>query len=356
MERRQQAAFLTQIAYLAVVGSLWFLGLRFLLPLFWPFLFGLGFAYLFWHLANLLHARGRFAAAAVGVLFYCGLVLLFWLLFALLSGRLIAALEQFPDYYATVLRPFGEQLSQRALEAFARYFPASALSVGELFELLSAVTEECITNFSSAAMAGVTAFFRRLPLFCIGFVFMVVSSFAIAMDYARVTAFVLRQFPPRLRPMLLEIKSFLLFCLLRFVRAYLVIMFITFCELAVGLWALRVQGFWRIAMIVAVLDLLPLIGSGAVLVPWGLLELLSGRQSLGAGLLILYAIVALLRNIIEPRVVGDSLGLHPVVTLTVMFLGLRLFGLPGMLCAPIAALLVRFLNSNGRLRLYRSGA
>ena len=99
--------------------------------------------------------------------------------------------------------------------------------------------------------------------------------------------------------------------------------------------------------------MLPLVGSGAFLVPWGIVSLLSNRPTLGAGLLILYGVVAVMRNIIEPRVVGEQLGLHPAATLAAMFLGLRIFGLLGMLLAPVIALLLRYLNNTGKVRLYR---
>lgn len=125
------------------------------------------------------------------------------------------------------------------------------------------------------------------------------------------------------------------------------------CRTVGRLWALRVEGFWKFAAVIALCDMLPLVGSGAFLVPWGIVSLLSNRPTLGAGLLILYGVVAVMRNIIEPRVVGEQLGLHPAATLAAMFLGLRIFGLLGMLLAPVIALLLRYLNNTGKVRLYR---
>ena len=96
-----------------------------------------------------------------------------------------------------------------------------------------------------------------------------------------------------------------------------------------------------------------MLGSGAVLIPWGLIEIINGRSALGTALLVLYAVMAVVRNIIEPHIVGDSLGLHPAVALTAMFFGLKAFGVLGMLFAPVAVMLVRFLHQNGKIRLYR---
>ncbi len=354
MEQQNKLSFIIRVLYCAIVAALCFLGVRFLLPWFWPFLLSLTLAYLFKHLANRFRARSKLALAAVGVLFYATVILLFWFLAALIIGKLADLATDFPLYYTQILLPKAQRAGDRLLWLIQQLAPASVISLEGLFMLISRATEELVTGISSSLIAMLTNFLKGLPLFIVGFVFMIISSFAIAMDYQRVTLFLLQQLPHRMRPMMLDIKNFLVSCLLRLARAYAIIMFITFCELSVGLWALRIDRFWKIAAVIALLDIMPLLGSGAILIPWGIFELANGRGPLGAGLLVLYAVITVMRNIIEPHVVGDSLGLHPVITLTAMFFGLCTFGLPGMLAAPVSALLIRFLNSNGKIKLYRT--
>ncbi len=354
MEQQNKLSFIIRFLYYAIVAVLCFLVLRFALPWFWPFIFSLTLAYLFKHLAARFHARSKLATAAIGVLFYAAVVLIFSLLAALAIGKLADLATGFPLYYAEVLLPKAQQAGDWLLRRIQQLAPESVISVEELFALISRTSEDLVTGISSSLIGLITKFLKGLPLFLVGFVFMIISSFAIAMDYERVTLFLLQQLPHRFRPMMLDVKNFLVSCLLRLGRAYAIIMFITFCELSVGLWALRVERFWKIAVVIAILDILPLLGSGAILIPWGIFELLNGRVSLGAGLLVLYAVITVMRNIIEPHVVGETLGLHPVITLTAMFFGLRTLGLAGMLAAPIAALLIRFLNSNGKIKLYRT--
>lgn len=354
MEQQKKLSFIIRVLYCAIVAALCFLAVRFVLPWFWPFLFSLTLAYLFRHLANRFHARSRLATATIGVLFYATVILAFWLLAALVIGKLADMATDFPLYYTDILLPKAQQASDRLLELMQPLSPYSVISVEELFALIASATQDLVTGISSSLITLLTNFLKGLPLFIVGFVFMIISSFAIAMDYDRVTLFLLQQLPHRMRPVMLDVKNFLVSCLLRLARAYAIIMFITFCELSVGLWALRIERFWKIAAVIALLDIMPLLGSGAILIPWGIFELANGRGPLGAGLLVLYAVITVMRNIIEPHVVGDSLGLHPVITLTAMFFGLCTFGLPGMLAAPVAALLIRFLNSNGKIKLYRT--
>ncbi len=354
MEQQNKLSFIIRVLYCAIVAALCYLGIRFLLPWFWPFWLSLTLAYLFRHLANRFHARSKLACATVGILFYAAVILIFCLLAALIIGKLADLATDFPLYYADILLPQAQQAGDRLLWRIQQLAPASVISVEELFALISRTTEDLVTGISSSLITLLTNFLKGLPLFLVGFVFMIISSFAIAMDYDRVTLFLLQQLPHRFRPMMLDVKNFLVSCLLRLARAYAIIMFITFCELSVGLWALRIERFWKIAAVIALLDIMPLLGSGAILIPWGIFELANGRGPLGVGLLVLYAVITVMRNIIEPHVVGETLGLHPVITLTAMFFGLCTLGLPGMLAAPVAALLIRFLNSNGKIKLYRT--
>lgn len=354
MDQRAKVSFITNITYCAIVATLCFLAIRFLLPWFWPFLFSLALAYLFRHLAMKIHVRSKIVVAIIGILFYLTVILAFWLLLVLLVGQLVNAATDFPIYFSEVLLPKAQNLGNRFLQLLQQFAPASVISLSELFNLVSSAAQDLVTSISSSLIGMITRFLKGLPLFLVGFVFMIISSFAIAMDYNRVTLFLLQQLPHRTRPLMLDIKNFLVSCLLRLGRAYAIIMLITFCELSIGLWALKIDSFWKIAAVIAILDIMPLLGSGAILIPWGITELVSGHTALGAGLLILYGVITVMRNIIEPHVVGDSLGLHPVVTLAAMFFGLRVFGLPGMLAAPIAALLIRFLNSKGKIRLYKT--
>ena len=95
------------------------------------------------------------------------------------------------------------------------------------------------------------------------------------------------------------------------------------------------------AFIIAGLDFLPIIGAGAVLLPWALLSFAGGDLRFGLGLLIIYGVVTIARQISEARLIGGSLGIHPLATLFAMYAGLKLFGFFGMLMGPVAALAAR---------------
>lgn len=127
----------------------------------------------------------------------------------------------------------------------------------------------------------------------------------------------------------------------RYVRAYALLMLMTFVEMFIGFSVLRVPYSFVLALLVAVVDLLPLFGTGTVLIPWAVGALLLGQYFLGSGLLILYGVSLLVRQVAEPRLVGASLGLHPLVSFAAMFAGFRLFGIAGLFLGPAVVLAVK---------------
>jgi sporulation integral membrane protein YtvI len=126
-----------------------------------------------------------------------------------------------------------------------------------------------------------------------------------------------------------------------YLKAYLLLFLLTFSELFLGFSILRVEYALLLALLVSLVDLLPVLGVGIVLVPWSIVMLLQRDYRLGAGLLILYGTVLLVRQIMEPRLVGKSLGLHPLITLFASYAGWRLFGVLGMLLGPVLALAIK---------------
>ena len=141
----------------------------------------------------------------------------------------------------------------------------------------------------------------------------------------------LRLIGERGRALLLHIREYLVGTLLICIRSYALIMSITFLELSIGLTLIGVEHSIPTALCIALFDILPVLGTGGIMIPWTVISLLQGRYALGVGLAVVYLAVTVIRNILEPKIVGGQLGLHPVVTLAGMFIGAQLFGIIGLL-------------------------
>lgn len=114
------------------------------------------------------------------------------------------------------------------------------------------------------------------------------------------------------------------------------LMGITFLILLSGLLLLRIPGAWTSALLIALTDALPFFGSGILLFPWAVLSWFQGASGQALGLLALWGIAALCRSVLEPRFLGQQAGTSPLLTLLVLYSGLKLFGLPGLILGPIA--------------------
>lgn len=131
------------------------------------------------------------------------------------------------------------------------------------------------------------------------------------------------------------------------------LMLITFGELTLGFLFLRVETPILLAALVALVDALPIFGTGTVLLPWAVFSLLGGRTGRSAGLLVLYMLVSLVRSLLEPKLLGDRMGVHPLAALVALYLGFQIFGIWGMIFSPLAITFLKQLHTCGIVKLWR---
>ena len=122
-----------------------------------------------------------------------------------------------------------------------------------------------------------------------------------------------------------------------YLRSYLILTGVIFLSVLTGLTLLRVRYAFLLSAVLAAVDILPVIGVGAVLLPWGVISIALGDTRLGVGLLLLFGAVEILRQVLEPRLLGTALGVHPLLSLLSLYLGTELFGVLGLLLAPVLA-------------------
>ena len=215
-----------------------------------------------------------------------------------------------------------------------------------------------ITSGLSNGISGVYSVVKNIPSILISVVIGVIAWILFTKDYKKVVKFIKLQLPDKHKNLLSETKKIFSSTILKMCRAYGLIIFITFCENFLGLTILNLIGVMKnsyvfvIAICIAVFDILPVAGSGGILIPWSLIALVTGNVGQCVGLLILYAVITVIRQYIEPKIVGDSLGVNPLVTLAGLYFGLKLFGFMGMFIVPICVMTLKAFNDAGRIHLY----
>ncbi len=221
-------------------------------------------------------------------------------------------------------------------------------------EELEAHFGKTFSEMLSSALSGIvgwlTAFVKSVPRVLVFVLVTVTASVYFALDLEGVNSFVSRLLPQKAVEKLTAFKNHFLKALLKYIRAYLIIMVITFIIMLFGFLVLDVKYAVLFAFAVALLDALPLIGVGTVLVPWSIYQLLFGNLALGLGLAVLFVIHEIIREFVEPKIVGKNLGIHPIVSLILLYAGYSLFGLFGLLLIPILTVIIAILKKSSPTR------
>ena len=126
--------------------------------------------------------------------------------------------------------------------------------------------------------------------------------------------------------------------------SYALLSVICFVELMIGFKIFGIQDAVFIALLIAIFDVLPVVGSGGILVPWGLIQLAMGDPFVGIGLVILWIVIVVVRQVLEPKIVGSQVGLYPLVTVATLYIGLQLMGGLGLIVAPVYVLVCKKLR------------
>ena len=325
------------LPFLGIFLAVWLFA-RYLLPLFLPFLLGLGLALTAQPAVIFFekHLRlPRFLAVGTGVTAaFFFLMLLFLLLCAFLFRELRLLAGVLPDLEQTATT--GIALLESWLLSLTEAFPQSIAgllqqNISGFFSGGTALLDKTLRYILSLA-ANLLA---HIPDSALTMGTALISGYMISAKLPRIRRWLQRRFPKeKWRPVLeglQRVKSALFGWLL----AQLKLSFVTFGILSAGFLLLRIPNALLWSLAVSLLDAFPILGTGTALIPWALISFLQNNAPRAIGLLGTYAVVTLLRSGLEPKLVGKQLGLDPLVTLMALYAGYQLWGIGGMILAPL---------------------
>ncbi|MBO5938669.1 MAG: sporulation integral membrane protein YtvI [Clostridia bacterium] len=207
--------------------------------------------------------------------------------------------------------------------------------------MISEFIHQAFLRLGSSLTISFGGLVRGTPKALVTVIVTVLACFYLSMDYEGLRDRLISLFPTHTAHRLDGIRQKAGVAVRRFLRAYLLLMLLTFSEVFVGLMILGKSYAFLLALLVAFVDILPVLGAGTVLVPWAVVSILLKNYYFGFGLLVLFGVVTIVRQIAEPHLVGGSLGIHPLVSLLFLFAGLELFGFFGMILGPATALILK---------------
>lgn len=335
MNRSKKLDFLINFAYWTIIIAGICLGLKFILPVSVPFIFGILIAWLVVWISRKVRCTHRFFRLGLTVLIYGVLALLVILVVSKSVSAIPGGIRWLQRFYELKLLPFVLYCYDWCSETISHFDPTliSALQVVE--DGLVSGLKNVLTNLSGTALGLVSGIAAGIPSLVISLLTMIFSTVFVVADYERLESFTREHFPETGKKIFQKIREYLTNTLFVVIRSYVMIMLLTFTELSILFTLFGIEHAVLKAALIAVFDIMPILGTGGIVIPWAVVSLVLGYTELGIQLLIIYAIVTVIRNYMEPKIVGTQLGLHPIITLVTMFIGLRLFGFWAMFGLPV---------------------
>ena len=327
-----------------------------LLSLFMPFVLVFGVAWMLNPLVRTLQKK-----LGISRKFWSLLVILLILggvsgIVAVFIWNIATELMSLANNYQVLILQFqeaGEALSAFLSNTFG-LVPEEVLAFGEqLLTQLTAWLQEWLPALLSAAGVGAAVLVRETPSFLVAAVVFLMGSYFISADYPAIRYRISRIFPTGSRQFLGEVKEAASSAFGGYVRAQFFLSVVVFFILLVGFVIIGQPYNLLLAFLLAVMDFIPIIGAGTVMVPWAVIDLLTGEVRHAVELLVIWGIIALFRRVAEPKFVGDQTGLSPILSLISIYVGMRLAGVLGMILGPVACMV---LLSVVRLGIFRPTA
>ena len=330
----------------------------YVVPLVYPFLFGWIIAFILNPLVNLMHAKlrlPRFLATFISLLLFCAVTL------AILTALTINIIVEIGALADTIQHNINTWRDEIIVYINSDYIQNIVTQINVFYQENPQLHETINTNLSNSAktLAGLSSsivtfvftlivnLIKSLPSYATFTIIGLLAAFFISKDWYKLIRRFAAYFPDNIRASTRAVWSDLQKALFGYIRAQLILITATACFVLVGLIILHVKYAITISLLIGLCDLMPYLGTGAFMVPWIIFLFIQGDIYLGIGVSVVYAIVLVARQILEPKVLASSVGLNALATLISMFIGLKLFGVLGLIVGPVSLIiLTAFHNAN----------
>ena len=353
MTESKKKSFIINVIFIALIVLLVYFGFKYLFGWIFPFLIGAAVAIALQKPIDWLTAKTRFSRTLWSLLLVCVtfVVLIFIVGFIAMQllQEILAFFRTLPGYVPGITS-WLSQLSTSLDDAMTGLPDQVTVQIRDI---IVNTPKNLVTPLADWAtgFAGSTA--MMLPSLLISTIITIVACCFVTKDYYLIAGFFKKQLSAERWEIVVEAKDQFMKNTLKMLRGYAMIMSITFAELAIGLTILRIPYSIAIALLISFVDILPVVGTGTVMIPWAIICIATGNLWIGIGLLVVYGIITVIRYIIEPKIIGKQVGLQPIVTLFIMFVGLQLFGILGLFGFPIILIILKNLQDTGKIRIWK---
>ncbi len=260
--------------------------------------------------------------------------------------QIIDFTEQLPQYAQYIFENVESLIFQ--LEQYYQEIPPEYVStIQDALNDLRQFSVDFLSNIAN----GLVGFLTAVPVLLIKLLIYLVSLFLISLDLPKIHSGFLNLFSEQAKEKVQLVLQQLSLAFIGFLRAQVILSFLTFIIAWIGLLVLDVKYALIFSLLIVIVDILPILGTGSFLVPWALYNLYVGDQRLAIGLLVLFLLITIFRRIIEPKILGSSLGISALAALTSLYIGFALLGIVGLIIGPALVIIIKSLVKAGFLNV-----
>lgn len=337
MEKKK--LFIVNTFFYGIIILLFWVSFKYVLPVLVPFIVAFIIASLIRIPVKKLYGtsevRNKIISIVTCIIFYGIVFSLLALLSVCLYDWIADFLSSVPTLYQEDIVPAFNMVFDLIERTLNSMDPEIAAEIDNLFQRFTSNIGEYIQDFSINALKIISGSLTAIPGFLIRLMITIISTFFFMIDYNKILVTIIGFIPKGKEKTVTNLGKHFKNSVLIYLKSYSLLFLLTFSQLTIGFTIMSIPYAPLIALLVAVFDILPILGVGGILLPWTAILLIMENIPLAIGMLILYLIIIFIRNTLEPKLVGQQIGLHPLATLVFMYLGLRFLGLLGMFLFPV---------------------
>ncbi|HBL85459.1 MAG: sporulation integral membrane protein YtvI [Clostridiales bacterium GWF2_38_85] len=354
---------LTGLCIGVLIAAACYVAVKYLLPVLYPFVIAYAVALILQPIINFLNKKAHVPKNLSVLLLVLAVVFVFGFIIYQIGDRIYYELQ----VLANNIKGFVDEMHNdstkmdKLIEDIASKIPFIDVrdNLKNAWANIDEIIAGALSSFASqiadfeTIMPAITKVATFIPKLLIDTIIIIISAFYFSNDFKKINGFFAAQMPEKVRKFARLVKAEFTSTTGKYLRAYALIILITFTELFVGFTIFGIRYALLIAFITAIIDVLPVLGTGTVLIPWSIYNMIIGNWFMAVGLIILYLLITIIRQVMEPRIVGAYIGLYPLVTLICMYAGLKLMGIFGLFLFPITIIILKNLNDAGVIHLWK---
>ncbi len=352
---RENADRVVRFFIVIIVAATSLLSVYYASKVIYPFIIALIIATAINPVVGVLERKWKFPRTLAVLTTLIVLIGIFTGLITLLIAEIVAGASYLatvvPEHVATLIKYLEKMFANQVIPFYNKLAGMfQSLDSGQRDTIMNSIDEtggritESVTAFLQNFFLKLPGLVSWIPNAATVLIFSLLATFFISKDWEKLSVLTSRLLPDKVKSSSIRVFADLRKALVGFVKAQITLISITLVIVLVGLLILRINYAITIALILALLDLLPYLGTGTVFVPWVIYEAVTGNIGLAVGLGILYTVVIVQRQLMEPKILSSNIGLSPLGTLISLFVGFKLIGFLGLILGPVTLVLLTTLH------------